>query len=369
MLFTASIIFSLAVGECFLRFFTPFPIHARKNLIPHRALGWVLDSKLKEIDEKVFRNEKIVDHPDVITIGDSHTYGFYVSRENSWPTTLEKKTGFTVYNFGMGGYGILHYLYLLNTATEMIPHDIIIGLFLENDLSDFCRIAHKPFWRELLSKNNINTNVCWYRVPNTNKIKKTNPDKVTVLLEWLNKNTAIGSVAKYFFYDRLINYLRFKFSKGDYQSKVVTYGHNATILKDSEIVYKNMDSSEPKISEALKVMDTLFKDSIKKAVQKDINVHVLFIPSKESVLYNHMENNNYIIDPYVPKVVKKEEELVNELTRLFNGAGAQTYFPRNEMSSAIEKGLMIYYASDQRHPTAKGYQIYAEAALHLLNQQ
>jgi hypothetical protein len=368
MLFTVSIIFSLAVGEFLLRFFTPFPIYARKNLISHNTLGWVLNPRLKGIDTAGFRNYKIIDDPDIITIGDSHTYGFYVPEKYSWPTILSKISRLTVYNLGMGGYGILHYVYLLDKATEMLPNDIIIGFFLENDLADFCRIAHKPFWREILYKNNSNTGVCSHRVSNKSKKRiKTNPDKVYGLLEWLNKNTAIGNIVNYYFYDRLKNFVRIKISKRDHQDNVVTYGHNATILRDSEMIYKNMDSSEPIIREALKVTDTLFKDSIKRAVKKGINVHILFIPSKESVLYNYMKKKNYIKNQYVPKVVEKEEELVKKLTSLFNSAGAQTYFFRNEMSTAIEKGTRIYYASDQRHPTAEGYRIYAKTALHLLN--
>ena len=368
MLLIVAILLSLVVAEFLLRSFTPFPIYARKNLIPHNILGWVLDPRLKGIDTEGFRNYKIIDDPDIITIGDSHTYGFYVPAEYAWPSTLSKISRLRVYNLGIGGYGILHYVYLLDKATDMHPQDIIIGFFLENDLADFCSIAHNPFWREILSQNNINIDVCSCSIPNkSKKRKKINSDKVYALLEWLNKNTAIGNVVNYYFYDHLRNFVRLKFSRGNQQDCVVTYGHNTTILEDSEMIYKNMDSSQPIIREALKVTDTLFKSSIKKAVQKGINVHILFMPSKESVLYRYMKNNNYVMSPYVPKVVEKEEELVKKLTSLFNSAGAQTYFFRNEMSNAIEKGSMIYYASNQRHPTAEGYQIYAETALHLLN--
>ena len=54
-----------------------------------------------------------------------------------------------VYNFGMGGYGPLQYYYLSNRALETSPTNIIIGLYLPNDLAGVCKLFLKSvFWKE-----------------------------------------------------------------------------------------------------------------------------------------------------------------------------------------------------------------------------
>ena len=99
LLLTASIVVSLAIGEVMLRYFTPFPIHSGfSNKLQHAELGYTMDTKLADIDEKGFRNSRYNPHPDVITIGDSHTYGYNVSREHSWPAILSTISGKSVYN-------------------------------------------------------------------------------------------------------------------------------------------------------------------------------------------------------------------------------------------------------------------------------
>lgn len=109
-----SFFFSLLLAETLLRIFTPFPIHSSfSNKKAHDELGWVLSPKIKDSDEKGFRNKCYIPNPDIVAIGDSHTYGYNVPREESWPEILSRISGKTVYNFGMGGYGISQYVYLV----------------------------------------------------------------------------------------------------------------------------------------------------------------------------------------------------------------------------------------------------------------
>ncbi len=80
----------------------------------HRA--WGLDdkdfacfanNKGIRISEAAFkRKEKAKKHYKILTIGDSFTHGDAVSCEDSWPYLLEQKSGVSVGNLGVGGYGI-----------------------------------------------------------------------------------------------------------------------------------------------------------------------------------------------------------------------------------------------------------------------
>ena len=114
LLLAISAALSLAVIEIGLRSFTNFPIHGKKsNRIAHPALGFTLDpSKISDADAGGFRNPGDKSPHEIVAIGDSHTYGLNVGWEDAWPYQLGRSLGKSVYNNGVGGYGVLHYLYL-----------------------------------------------------------------------------------------------------------------------------------------------------------------------------------------------------------------------------------------------------------------
>lgn len=103
VLLLGSCLIGVVVGELVLRIFTAFPIHNRiANRVQHPAVIYVTDPAFSpEIDSAGFRNTDPADPPDIVAIGDSHTYGVNVSSSMSWPQVLGRNTGHSVYNFGV----------------------------------------------------------------------------------------------------------------------------------------------------------------------------------------------------------------------------------------------------------------------------
>ena len=182
-LFLASILFSLILGEIVLRAFTPFPIYTETaNIIRHNKLGHVVDSRFSEIDNKGFRNEEANGEFDLVAMGDSFTYGYNVSSAESWPQQLGKLTGFRVYNYGIGGYGIVQHYFLLEEALKKKPKFIVMGLYLANDLRDVCSmISSFEHWREWARLRQINIRPCTEE-PTPSLLKRENkkPDLSTL---------------------------------------------------------------------------------------------------------------------------------------------------------------------------------------------
>jgi len=59
------------------------------------------------ITQKAWQNrDSSQEHYDIITIGNSFTHGDAVQAEDTWPYILSKKTGKSVANLGIGGYGL-----------------------------------------------------------------------------------------------------------------------------------------------------------------------------------------------------------------------------------------------------------------------
>lgn len=157
-----SIFIGLVLAEIILRIFTPFPV---KTLRIIKKIDPILRVKLKhdfkEIDANGFRNPDVLRKVDIVALGDSHTYGNNVKSEFSWPQVLSRKGNKSVYNLGVGGYGPLQYAHLFDRAVELNPDNIVVGLYLFNDLQDICKILIKlSYWQEWARDNNFDYEPC-----------------------------------------------------------------------------------------------------------------------------------------------------------------------------------------------------------------
>ena len=98
-LLIVSSIFTLMIIEVGLRLFTVFPLHDQMaNRVFDPTLGYRMDPSFPEIDSNGFRNSEVLAQADIVTIGDSHTYGYNVRSEESWPQQLANMSQKIVYN-------------------------------------------------------------------------------------------------------------------------------------------------------------------------------------------------------------------------------------------------------------------------------
>ena len=107
-LLSVSLIASLILCEIGLRVPTPFPVNKSSNKIDDAVLGYRMNSKLAGVDSSGFRNPS-ENQRVLAAIGDSHTFGFNVTPEDTWPAVLQRNSGIPIYNFGVGGYSIYSY--------------------------------------------------------------------------------------------------------------------------------------------------------------------------------------------------------------------------------------------------------------------
>ena len=135
---------SVALAEGIVRVITP----------PSFIVDSILETRLPpnkgDIDEDGFRNAEKQKYPNIIAIGDSQTYGTNATTNEAWPQALERLSGAQVYQMAVGGYGPVQYSVLFKKALDMRPQQIIVGLYLGNDLSDAYRITYGlDYWSDL----------------------------------------------------------------------------------------------------------------------------------------------------------------------------------------------------------------------------
>jgi lysophospholipase L1-like esterase len=159
---------SLVLAELLLHLFGAVSLSVRSVLAPpaERNVRWIEDTRLRlrsnplwlEHDANGYRNAYAVAHADIVALGDSNTYGSFVSREAAWPQLLADKTGVTVYNMGVAGYGPAQYFLQTEDALRLSPKLIIIALYFGNDFVDTYILAQRnPEIRALAPLTATNT--------------------------------------------------------------------------------------------------------------------------------------------------------------------------------------------------------------------
>jgi hypothetical protein len=361
-LLTLSVMLGFGLVELGLRVLTPFPIHADgANRDPHDALGYVVSPAFADIDAHGFRNPEGADRAaEVFALGDSHTFGQNVSAAQSWPSQLARLTGLRVYNYGVGGYGILQYAYLFERALERRPDHIIVGLYLANDFARFCEFANRPYWREKLATQRIATVECDRPTSATSSIVEAARD--------LLKATALGSALIYHVWYPLEARLA---ERGvDATAWALRYGpdgQHQTLLSTSRIETggRVMDRSQPAVAVADRAARSLFQAMAREAERQSVAFSILLIPSKENVIFDSLPNST----PHrgaVRDLVEQERELIQDYREFFASIGVRTANALDASSAQLES-QDLYPDSIDSHPLAAGYRAYAEAALALVS--
>ena len=128
--------------ECFVRDTQGFIVGGNPYCAEHDARG--------------YRSRKVLSEAQVVTLGDSLTYGAHVSSDAAWPQVLSQELSRPVYNMALSGTGPLQTVETLRLALQLHPKMIIFGFFFDNDLvDDFIFAKEQKRLPEFLSAEDI----------------------------------------------------------------------------------------------------------------------------------------------------------------------------------------------------------------------
>ncbi|MCH7950250.1 MAG: SGNH/GDSL hydrolase family protein [Candidatus Dadabacteria bacterium] len=354
-LLTLSLIVSLILLELGLRFVVPHLINlAYTNTIYDDKLGHRINKSLYGIDENGFRNPKILEQVDIAVLGDSHTYGVNASLENSWPQQLAKMANSSVYNFGVNGYGGLQYDYLMEEAINLRPKHIIIGLYLANDLYDVCKLINKlRYWQVRLKELGYKVEDC---IPSSNSSSILKQTLSKLHLRQPLSKLHLSSLSAYSFrkiYKRL--YLRDTIDIKEDTFLTITNNKRIASLK------RNMDIGRERIRLGFEITKDIIEDSNRKANLNNTEFSVVFIPSKERVFFDYLNERGYQLPIYYNELVDNEVKLIEMFSNSFKKQGIKFVDAKPYVEKQIYNSKPVYKPSDA-HPLRAGYKAYATAA-------
>lgn len=353
-----TLIVCLAIGEVVLRIFTPFPVSGNLHKSVHPRLGYTFNSALADIDEHGFRNPPGAwDIRDIAVIGDSHTYSYNVTREDSFPTKLARVTGRDVYNFGIGSYGIYQYKVLLDYAREMGFKDVVVALYTANDVAPTCSSTETDYWRAYARDNGITIAPCYgspyptglrrYARVLSDAIKRSaTVDAVKVLVlnkirDWLAAEQQVGTADYIFLRDGL------------------TIRRNAgrELLRAASL-------DDPGVLQTFENSKRFFAEANEALEAENIRLAFFLVPNKAMVLQAWAKDENIALGPEFTASIMQLERLVAAYKRFFDSNGIAYVDGLPHMLAAfrrsLDEGWELYPAGDG-HPYAQGYQAYADA--------
>jgi len=322
-------------------------------------------------DANGFRNASVRARVDIVALGDSQTWGVNAHSSEPWPQQLERQSGQSVYNMGVGGYGPVQYWALTDEALSFAPKVIVVGLYFGNDLYDAYWLAYEnERYSDLRSRQvsdqikidtiKLRASLFW----DQEKIfhdsyGRSSPSGWSF---WLRAHSATG---------RLLN--RSGLWPGatdvDYEIDKAwagTYPDNGAVCEDADVrtvfttAYRltGLDLDDPRIVEGLNIT----KETLWMAEQKDLargtQQLVLLIPTKETVYADLMKGAGRLNGNYA-RLVEMESRAREQVKAWCVEKHMKCVDALPDLRSALARRERIYPSNTESHPNADGYGVLA----------
>lgn len=360
-LLLASLAGTLLLVELGLRGLGDHPLDEAVTRVPDPLLRWRMNPALAEIDARGFRNPEALETAEVVAIGDSFTYGYNVDSPGTWPRQLERASGRSVYNLGIGGFGVLEYWHLIDEALALRPRQILVALYPVNDLLDVCnRVAEKPAWRDWGAARGLDFARCPVQPP------PRPAEKETELGDWLAANTAVGSLWAVATAERRA-WLGIAFGTIPKAFLVRERGFE-TVMHNRWLrsIRESTDLERPGIAEGFDAARGFFADGRRRAAAGEAGFGVLLIPSKAAVYAHRLAAEGSGRPEAFDVAVRSERALVDALTAALTEHDVPWVDALPWLERSLDEVGRIYPLRRDDHPFEPGYRALAEAAHQLL---
>ncbi len=314
-------------------------------------------------DTNGFANKgEVQAHYDIIALGDSQTAGSLVS----WPGILSDKTGQSVYNMGVKGYGVAQFSYLLDKALAFHPQRIIIGLYMGQDVfNTYDIVYHLDAWKKYRSPNFVDDQPF-----QSNKLKMTNI-AFRSWRDWLRAHSAI-----YRFIGDNTRILREELGFASPRTIGTTDWNNTD--PDATLKYnktpsqttlfwvgshlRGLNTDDKNILEGLRLSQVFLTEMNAKAKAHNAQLVVALIPIKEEVYAKKVEEAGQKNATY-QKVISSETKLRDVLLDTCTKEKIACVDLLPYLQNRLDGGEVLYKPTWDVHPSALGYEAYADGII------
>lgn len=346
---------TLTLVEITLRL-ADFPKQSLKpSIVYDPILLYKMPGNFPGVDHDGFRNPAIPEQVDLVSLGDSHTYGFNASIEENWPSQLASMTGLSVYNLGVGGYGPLQYFYLFDRALDLKPRYVIVGLLLSNDIKSICDLyLTSSYWKSRSFKEGLDLSYC-----NQTSVAKGKGEKRRTR----EQEDEPGQSKLLTLLQIGLRWVRGSIPINTDDTIVVDIAGSKTMFETRKVKNHNdyMDISIPEIQQSLEVTSAIFSKMAIRAHEHNAQLVVLAIPSKEYVFSALLRKNGRPVPEVMARTAEKERLLGIRIMDQLKTKNIPCIDAKLAVLSSSEKNSNVYPQDSDGHPLALGYKAYAQA--------
>lgn len=334
--------------------------------VPHPALGSVIEPGSGGHDALGFRNPAVPETADIVTLGDSMTYGFAAPMRLSWPSQLADRTGRSVYNMGVGDHGPVEYAWLLeHRALPLEPRTLVVGLYLGNDLHNAFRAAGRSVWAPL--RAGIDgpwsdaAKLGQADLPDTRDA--TLPRRIRV---WLRQHSVALRAFETGPVGQWLNAIGDARGEGDDAACHVRIDRPFTTVLKLDLRRGGVDLDSPGVAAGLRVSLVVVERMIEAARRADVEIAFVLIPTKERVLAPVAAPLSAHCRDMLDAFVAHEAEATARLGSLLEAQGVAHTHPLDALTAAA-RAERIYLRSGDTHPNAVGYGVIAQEVQRMLD--
>ncbi len=316
-------------------------------------LGRRLEPGASGHDQWGFRNREVPRQADVVTIGDSQTYGIGVPRRSSWPAQLSELTGRQVYNAALAGHSPPQYYELLRRyALPLKPAHVVVGFYYGNDLLEaFRRVYALPHYTAMRRED---------APPLGPQVRTARSGQrlVNRLRRWLSSNSvlyraAVSSISQEHT-QRAEQFLR------QPRNDLVRFHHgtSGTVFSPgARLGALDLDSAT--VREGLRLSLAHFQLMARLCDTAGLALSIALIPTKERVYQSLIQANPELRQHAVLRELIAQEGEVDQRVRRFLQERGISYIDLLPPLQDAAIHTRIYRLDDDGHPTAAGYSVIA----------
>ena len=325
----------------------------KPKTLSDETLRYRLEPNSGAHDSWGYRNKNVPESVDIVTIGDSHTYGISATASNSWPNQLAAMANKDVYNLSLGGYGPAEYLYLMEEmALKLNPEQIVVGFYLGNDLKDSLKAVYTvPNWEDLRSPENKSL---------SGELKDKRNIQSGGFSDWLSGHSVLYRiVSSSFIGDNLRQNRRLQKGEEILMLESAEYGINTGFTPDRRL--KGLDLGDPKVREGLKLSLEFFNKMNNLAQENEIDFLVVIIPTKETVFSDIINTDDDLSKSNKIRNLILNESVVNKVVKAYFEENNIPYVDVLEPLREAALSEQIYPNNFGGHSNKNGYRIIAES--------
>jgi lysophospholipase L1-like esterase len=358
----------LALIEVALRIALPPADFLQADLRDDPVLGLMIAPHNNGHDANGFRNANVPAQTDILAVGDSFTYGYNAPSSSSWPAQLQRITGQTVYNAGVGGFGPLQELHVTQKlAPQLKPKTVVMAMFLGNDITDAYNLAqsreHWHPWR--ITARAAGSKTALDELADREWAEQESKRFAAPLRDWLSMHSMAYGVLRTTVLTPLAAMRAGKqLAAADPNDKMPWTdpqgGAQSTVFNARQRLMA-MDPSSTESQEGLRIVERALQAMQADAQRLGHRLLVVTIPTKERAHCQRLAASQTTLPPTLARLCEVEPQVTQRLLDAAAAAGIQTVDTAPALIHAVTAQRVLYLKNEDAHPNAAGYEVIAAA--------